>query len=321
MATSMLVLSAAAQEGGGGQEIIFSKPANGDTSAATPSLTPQNHSSPTLPSDLTAPMSAFPDQPSDLLLPPPRNPVDRGRSNKIQDDRRNWMMMTPAEIFGVTPTEQMLKPAERDAFGREKKPSQLERFLDRENQNRTEATNNWRSERAPLPWSLSGDQSDDSPLARWSSSTSDKSKNLNRLMEGQSIQNSAGKQNVNFDRSGFDPIGQQKLTQAKLEQLATLDRFREMLKPSSDPAPSPDSRFFPVPKPEIDPYMTQPDFVPNPAGASFKPLHSNVGKPVGLTPLPGIVTPREQPTVIPSWKPQPPPWISGSPTAFPQQHY
>jgi len=74
-----------------------------------------------LPSDLTAPLSAFPDQPSDLLLPPPRNPVDRGRSNKIQDDRRNWMMMTPAEIFGVTPTEQMLKPAERDAFGREKK--------------------------------------------------------------------------------------------------------------------------------------------------------------------------------------------------------
>jgi len=292
----------------------------------TPSLTPQNFQLPELPSTLRAPVSAFPSPPSlGQLPPPPVNSSEQQRLKQLQDERRNWMLMTPAEIFGVTPTEKLLQPPERDAFGREKKTTQLERYLERENQARTGLTNGWRSDRANSPWNLSRDEDNASPFARGRDGTADPAQNLNRFLDGQQNRNGSANQNwnpnENPDGNGFDAFAQKKVTKEKLEQQASMERFRQMLLPSSEP--SPNNRYFPVPKPAVDPNLTQPDFVPNPAGASFKPLASGVGRPVGLTPLPGVVTPRLQPAVIPSWKPQPPPWLSQSPvpTAFPQQRF
>ena len=323
VATGAMVLSAAAQESG--QDIIFSAPQADDTQAVTPSLAPQNSELPTLPSTLLAPVPAFPSRPPPGdRLPPPANYSDQQRQRQLQEERRNWTLMTPEEIFGVTPAEKLLQPSERDAFGREKKTTQLERYLNRENQARAGLTNGWRSDRANSPWSFSRDEDNADPFARRFAGTADPAQNLNRFLEIQQNKNGSSLQNGNSDGNVFDAFAQKKLNEKKLEQMATMDRFRQMLNPGAEPpAPSPNSRYFPVPKPVVDPYLTQPDFVPNPAGASFTPLSSSIGRPAGLTPLPGVVTPRQQPVVIPSWKPLPQPWLSQSPqpTAFPNVKY
>jgi hypothetical protein len=121
----------------------------------------------------------------------------------------------------------------------------------------------------------------------------------------------------------FDAAAEQKAAKEKFEQQASMERFRQMLQPSLNPNPAPDTRYFSAAKPAVDPNLTQPDFVPNPAGASFTPLSSSLGRPTGLTPLPGIIAPHAQPATIPSWKPQPPPWLSQSPvpTSFPLEKF
>ncbi len=63
---------------------------------------------------------------------------------QLLNDRKNWIFMTPEEILGTSTTEKMLQPPERDAFGKEKNPTQLERFLQRESQARNGMTNGWR---------------------------------------------------------------------------------------------------------------------------------------------------------------------------------
>lgn len=323
IATGAMVLAAAAQESG--QDIIFSSPKSDGSQAVTPSLTPQNSQLQGLPNALLTPGPAFPARPSEGRLPPVNFAEPRGQKTS-PEERRNWMLMTPAEIFGVPDVEKLLKPPERDAFGREKKTTQLERFLDRETQARAGLTNGWRSDQAGLPWSLSRDaNNDDSPFARRRDGAVDTAQNVARFQDGQQGKNfpagQKGKPDSIASENVFAAFDQQKATKQKLEQQVTMQRFRQMMLPGSEPAePSPNSRYFPAPKPVVNPNMTQPDFVPNPAGASFKPLVSNIGRPAGLTPLPGVVTPRLQPAMIPSWKPQPPPWMSPSP-AFSQQRF
>ena len=315
-----MVLSAAAQESG--QAIIFSAPKSDGPPAVTPSLTPQNSGLPVLPDTLLAPISPFPSRPSgDRLPPPPVSSSEQQRLKQLQGERRNWTLMTPEEIFGVSSTEKLLQPPERDAFGREKKTTQLERYLNRENQARTGLTNGWRSDRVNSPWSLWREDDNVNPFARRLDGTADPMQNLNRFLDGQQNKNSSVNPDGKLDENTFDAFGKQKQTREKLEKLATMQRFREMLQPSAQA--SPDSRFFPVPKPVVGANFTPPEYVPNPAGASFTPLSSGIGRPVGLTPLPGAFSTRPQPVVIPSWKPLPPPWVSQSPqtTAFPQQKF
>src|SRR5271170_2682982 len=117
------------------RSIIFSTPKTDDAQSATPSLTPQKEM-PVLPGSLQAPdpalnFHATDDRPA---LPPPEtyNPQNQ-RMQKMLEERKNWTLMTPAEILGVTPTEELLNPPEHDAAGQEKNPSQLERYLEREN--------------------------------------------------------------------------------------------------------------------------------------------------------------------------------------------
>jgi hypothetical protein len=241
---------------------------------------------------------------------------------RSQADRRNWALMTPAELFGVTPSEKLLQPPERDAFGQEKKTTLAERYLDRASQSRTGLTNGWRTDRANSPWNFSRDDDRSSAFANWRDGKADPAQNLNQFLDRQQNPNTLGSANGKLDDNTFDAFAKQKETQDKLEQLATMQRFRQMMNPASVPA-SPNSQFFPTPKPVADPNFTLPDFVPNPAGASFIPLSSSIGRPVGLTPLPGVFTTQPQPAVTPSWKPQPPPWVSqsGQPTAFPQQKF
>ncbi len=322
MATSIGVLSAAAQEAG--QAIIFSAPKTDDTQAVTPSLMPQSSQLPTLPDSLLAPMSPLSFQASPDQLPPPPAPVNSAqqqRLRELQAERRNWTMMTPAEIFGVTTPAKLLQPSERDKLGQEKNTTQLERYLDRANPAQSGFTNGWRNGQVNSPGIFSRDEDHSSLFAGGRNNTADSTENFNWLPVARRNNNSSLNQNRNPAANLSDGSAEKKATKEKLEQIAAMERFRQLLQPL--PAPSPTSRFFPAPKLGTDPNLTSPDFVSSLAGSVFTPLSSGIGRPAGLPALPGIATPRLQSTETPSWKPQPPPWLSQSPvpTSFPQQKF
>src|SRR5882757_532279 len=288
VAAGAMVLSAAAQDSG--QAIIFSTPKSDDPQAVTPSLAPQNSDVPILPSTLLAPVPAFPSG-SSLAGDQPLAPMyssEQQRLKQSQEERRNWTMMTPEEIFGIKSTEKLLQPPERDAFGREKKTTTMERFLERENQSRIGPTNDWRNDRANSPWNLSRDEDNASLFARRPDGTADPAQNLKRFLDSQQNRNVAGNQDGKIDDQAFDALARKKETEEKIEQLAAMQRFRQMLQPG--PAPSTESRYFPAPKPVVNPNYTVPEFVSNPAGASFTHLSSSIGRTEGLTPLPGAFT-------------------------------
>ncbi len=135
MAICAMLLSAEAQQAG--QPIIFSSPQTGDAQPTASSPTTDNPPPGTLPGLLQAPVSVFDFNQSGDRLPVPAAPgisPQQRRMQRLLEDRKNWTLMTPAEIFGVTATEKMLQPPERDALGREKNPTQLERYLERESQ-------------------------------------------------------------------------------------------------------------------------------------------------------------------------------------------
>lgn len=321
-------LSACGQNSG--QPILFSTPESGATQSQTPSLTPENAQLPRLPSSLQAPDSLLDFNASSDLPPPPSMAAPQNqRLKRWQEERKNWALMTPAEILGVTPAEEMLKPPERDAAGREKRPTQLQQFLDRESQLRSGDTNNWPNAARPDSlFDLSRFSPDRNVFDPASTRTADAAQRLKEYLYSQQNQNP----NQNSSRSGsfWDAISlppQSLPNKPDLEQIAAMGRFRQMLAPGADSTTEPGSgsSYFHAPKttPALDPNITQPDFVPNPAGASFTPVVSGIGRPMGLNPLPGVVPTATDQAAAPAWTPRPAPWLSQGPQpyAFPQRKF
>jgi hypothetical protein len=306
------------------RSIIFSTPKSDDTPAVTPSLAPQNSQLPVLPDSLQAPDPALHFQaPNDLLVgPPPTVITPRSqRMEKLLEDRKNWTLMTPEEIMGVTPADELLQSPDRDALGRKKDTTPLQRFLDRENQMHSGPTNGWQIEQDNLPWKPSRNRDDLNPFAPGSDNTVNAAKKLIDYLNGRQLgEGTANRNNNNYGWDSFSPTAQQTAMKPDPEQLAAMDRFRQLLNPAPVPTTeaSPDNKYFPATKtaPVVDPYLNQPYYVLNPAGSSYTPLTSGVGKPSGLTPLPGIVTPGITLAPAPAWAPQPAPWLIQGPQPF-----
>lgn len=309
-----MVLSAAAQQSG--QAIIFSTPPPDDMQSAGPSLAPPAPAAVTLPGTMQAPVSPFSDAAlnNNLILPPPPNSAGQQQNKQLLDDRKNWTLMTTEEILGVTQ-----KP-EHDTLGQDKKSSQLERYLERESLSSNGRTNGWQNNQANSPWNLPQGQERTDPFDSRHNDAADASQNFDpgRFFNNQRSINATANQSGNAGWNPFDTPSPQAPVKPNLEQQAAMERFRQLLAPS--PAltaeSAPNSRFLPAPKAAPDPFLTQPAFTPNPAGASFTPLNSGISRPTGLTPLPGITTPVSHPATVPSWAPQPPPWMAQTPPPF-----
>ena len=322
LVVSALALSAGAQSAG--RAIIFSTPQTDAEQPGKSPLGPVNSQPGILPGTLQAPAQLFDFNPPSDGPPLPASPgisAQQQRMQRLLNDRKNWILMTPEEILGSATTEKMLQPPERDALGREKNPTPLERFLQRESQARNGLTNGWHNDRDNSPWQFSRDRNGLNTSDPGRDSTMAAAQRLNEHLESWRIgDDPMNRNNKNFGWNFFKTPAPQMMAKPDLEQMAAMDRFRQLLDPSRAPATesSPDNKFSPVPQttPVLDPYITQPDYVPNPAGASFTPLSSGIARPEGLTPLPGAVTNFLPPVAAPSWKPQPPPWLLQGPQPF-----
>jgi hypothetical protein len=319
LVVSTLALSAGAQSAG--QAIIFTTPQTDAGSPDKSSLASVNSRSGELPGTLQAPVQFFDFDPPSDRPPAPASPgisPQQQRMQNLLNERKNWILMTPEEILGVATTEKMLQPPERDALGREKNPTPLERFLQRESQARNGLTNGWHDGRIESPWNITHDQDNAKPPDSDRSSPGDSARNLSEVLNGLRNREAAADQKGN---SGWDALSQnlpQATTKPEPEQLAAMERFRQLLNPSPDETaqPSTDGRLVSAPKLAVDPFLMRPDFVPNPVGASFIPLDSGIARPTGLTPLPDAVTSLLPSVAVPSWKTQPPPWLLPGPQPF-----
>jgi hypothetical protein len=321
-AGGVLTLSAAAQ-----QTIQFTKPVDVDQSGQPNAILPANNnllSSGTLP----APMPLFGDKtPSANFSALPGSDANAAQGRNSLQDSRNWMFMTPEEILNVPTAKKILGVTDSQA---DSKLSPEERFLQQLDRQSAKGTTN--ALRRADSFFFHNDAADNDPFQPVDAGSrftpppggfrTDPSRNLNPYLQNNvnpntgagAIQPSDSVWSSSFSR----PMPLSKPTP---EQLAGMDQFRALLEPSAA-GKAPGATAFPnLPAVAPDPNLQSlPAY--NPAGRSFSALESDITKPKGLMPLPGVTGPRLQ-APKPAALVQPPPWLSDRPQAFtpPQRQF
>lgn len=311
------------------QPIIFSMPAGEKAASNAPSLLPRLSDRPNFANELRAPVSVFGAQSPSLPLPVPSGAptlsrAEAQRLQKMLDERENWALMTPEEILGVDMFRNPLRTPEQEAADNQKNLTVIERFLERQRQTRTATTNGY-SDNSSSSWDFSrhqGGLTNGSPFNPARIGLPTAAQILDRFFNDAPANNQFVGQNGNRSAGWFKSVGLPPQPAAPTpEQLAERERFRQLLEPGSysdTPAKSaPGREFLSSLRPLSD---TTPNQAPtvHPAGASFAPLSSGIGRPAGLTPLPGIAGPTngQSSAAPPAWAPQPPPWLSQTPQPF-----
>jgi len=318
-AFTALGLSASAQ-----QSIQFSKPANQDPTTAANSFQPPSHKSP---SAFNAPSSSLfgqqgPSVDFDVLPggPAPIYPNANGAQwQKVLQDRKNWGLMTPAQILGVPTPESILGIADPLE---DPNASPEERYLQRQDRDsemtatnglhRPSATRLQNDDRNPGQFQ---DWSDNGRLADTPGSLGPGSINSGQVRNTSPfwIQNSGTPSGVNqkLDPTWASPFGTpEPLPKATPEQLAGMEDFRALLdREPPQKLPASANYYSPAPAPANPFLQSGPGF--NPAGHAFTPVLNDIAKPTGLAPLAGVTGPLPAPAKKPALV-DPPPWMSPS---------
>lgn len=305
-----------------GQAIQFSSPDASDGPVDSPSLTPK---APPLPDFPGAPQASsifgFNAPARSGPLPRPQIFAPSQRARDAADQKKNWVLMTPEEILGVKTPEQIMGIPERDAAGQEKRLTPLERYWERQNASHVAGTNGYQPAGGLGRMNFQDDQS--APFSADTANTP-----TSRNMDSKSIWNNLLNSGQSVDAAGQNGGGMwQKLLGAPQpsspvavqtsDQLADLERFRQLLGSASPPAvaaPPTPSIFYASPDSSSDPILGE--IKVNPAGASFTPLSSGISVPKGLSSLPGITTQSRAAAATPTLMPQNPPWVMNGPDLF-----
>ncbi|MGD0251133.1 MAG: hypothetical protein ABSC01_00370 [Verrucomicrobiota bacterium] len=331
-ALAAVFLSAAAQNGAppSSKAIIFSAPAGENAASNAPSLSPRLSDRPDFANELRAPVSVFDAQgPTPPLPAPSRAPMlssaEAQRLQKMLDERENWALMTPEEILGVDTSRNTLRTPEQEAADNQKNLTVVERFLERQRQSHTAVTNGYYSGNFSSGRDFSRNQgglTNGSPSDPARIGLPAAAQILDRFFNNTPANNQFAGQNENRSAGWFTSLGLPPQPAAPTpEQLAERERFSQLLNPGSysdtTAKSAPGGKFLSSLQPFSDTTPNQTPMV-NPVGASFAPLNSGIGRPAGLTPLPGITGPTnwQSSTAPPAWAPQPPPWLSQTPQPF-----
>jgi hypothetical protein len=315
-----------------GQPIWFSAPRNDTVSSNVPTLLPKplesldfgSSAQISLPFDLNGPLVDAPPPPVALTI----SPAEQAQLQDVSDRRKNWMLLTPAEILGATTPEKILGIKEHDAVGQPRNLTALERYTERQSQMLPAHTNAFQNGDSSPSWDFSRNRRDPSegfnPIngglknPAFLENAPLNSGPDNRTLAGQ---NQNGDQSKLFDSPTPLPV-------PNAAQQLSLERFRLLLGASPSPAPaaipSSNDKIFSLPEMSPDVKLDQPLLNLNPAGASFATLNSSIGKPPSLPALPsywGLSYTSSRPAA--AWVPQPPPWTSPDqqPFAVPQRKF
>jgi hypothetical protein len=224
-----------------------------------------------------------------------------------QNPRANWALMTPAEIMGVVTPEQILKIPERDAAGRPKNTTALERFYERQDQARTNDGTGFLSGTPPLRWEFPGDENEPLKASGFNPAGS------GLLNPAQQLNNPFQKPANADGQNGYS--GWTKISisppapvqnPARVQDMAD---FEKLLEPSQPPKPASASsgeRFNSAPQNLQGSVFSRPANSPDTTLGQFNK---------GIAALPGMPGQSVLPTVtaVPDWKPQPAPWMSKKP--------
>jgi hypothetical protein len=309
-ALSAAVWPAAAQNGAApaGQAILFSTPAGDSAASNTTTLASPDSGLRDFDNQFQSPASVFNAAPQQQFSLPSGGPIISGsharRLQKNAEDQKNWALLTPEEILGVTSPEEILASDTQDK--EHKSPS--ERFLARQ---QTVATNSFFTDNQSSRWILSKDRDDANAAGSARPGLPDAAQFLNRFGSALPDNNPFAAQNQDDWFKAQSPA----VPKPNLEQIAAMERFRQLLNSSSSAdalEKSSGSKFLSSQEPPLDPNLEALPVV-NRFGASYTPLSRSINKPSGLTPLPGITQPILTPVVTPSWAPKPPPWLTDNP--------
>jgi hypothetical protein len=303
-----------------GQAILFSSPIGDTVGSNAPSLSLKpvesldfgNSSQIPLPLDLNGPPVVVPP------LPGPRtiSPTEQAKLQDLSDRRRNWILLTPAEILGATTPEKILGIQERDAAGQPKYSTAWERYTERRNQKLSANTNAFRYGDSSSVWNASRNRRD--PFDVFSSGnggSGNAASMANPLFDTETDNRTLAGRSQNSGESKLfgSPTP---LPAPNAAQQMSLERFKQLLGSSPSPAltatPSSNDKLFSPPGMSPDVKSGQSSL--NPMGASFSPLNSSIGKPAELPTLPksmGLSYTSSRPAA--AWVPQPPPWMSADP--------
>jgi hypothetical protein len=201
--------------------------------------------------------------------------------------------MTPAEILGVTTPEKILQIQERDAAGQPKNLTPLERYNERQQAKNARTNDSYFPDHSPPSRNFSGDRNNHTNAVSFNP-VDNGLKNLRPTIFNNSP-NAAPNNNL-FANPGEGSVWSKLVDLPALlpapnpAQQADMDQFRQLLERGLSPTPATTlalggTTFF---QPQTLPAsgFTRP--LANPAGASFTPLSSGIGKPAGLESLPGI---------------------------------
>jgi hypothetical protein len=305
-----------------GQSILFSSPESDTVFSNMPSLSPKPPESLDFGNTLQAPSSFNFSGPSvDTPLPvgvPVFSPAEALRMQELLDRRKNWMLLTPTEIIGATTPEKIMGIQERDAAGRPKNLTALERYTERQNQTPPVNTN------AFPTWNFSDQQPDTSNSIPGGLGSPNNMAGLlfnpapdNQIFAGQNGNNNWSKL---LGSPSPSPV-------VILAQQTDMDRFRQLLQPGSSSTAAAATPLLSgikisLPQTALSSGLGQSALTP--VGASFTPLNSGIGKPAELPKLPSIWSlSLTSPPSAAAWAPQPPPWLSPTPQsfAFPQRKF
>ena len=313
-----------------GQAILFSSPINDPVGSNAPSLSLKPLESPefgnssqiTLPLDLNGPPVAVPPLPGSRTI----SPAEQAKLQDLSDRRRNWILLTPAEILGATTPEKILGIQEHDAAGQPKNLTAWERYAERQNQKLSANTNAFRYGDSSSAWNASRNRRDPFDVFISGSGGSGNAASMaNPLFDSETDNRTLAGRSQNSGESKLfgSPTP---LPAPNAAQQMSLERFKQLLGSSASPAlaatPSANDKLFSQPGMSPDVKAGQSSL--NPMGASFAPLNSGIGKPADLPTLPrslGLSYTSSRPAA--AWVPQPPPWMSPDPQplAVPQRRF
>jgi hypothetical protein len=306
-----------------GQPIWFSTPRNDTVSSNVPSLSPKPLEAPDFTKSSEAPLTfdfnGPPEAAPPLSAPLTISPAKHAQLQDWSDRRNNWILLTPAEILGVTTPEKILGIQERDAFGQPKKLTALERYTERQNQMLLANSNAFQNADSFPAGNFSRNHGDQSDVFNHVNGGSENPVSMaNLLLNSVPDNRTLARQSQNGDRLILFGSPKPLPTPSAAQQI-NLEPFRQLFRSSPSPAPaatpSSNDKMFSLPGMSPDVKLGQPSL--NPMGALFTPLNSGVGKPAdlpGLRSALGLSYTSSRPAA--AWVPQPPPWMSADPQPF-----